>query len=297
MEKAYTSPLTLLKKFGLGENLTNVALFKKKALAELDLLGTPTLKINNKEYTKNDILNFADSLQDQGDMAYHQVVMEDTFLLNFLETTVLKYDGQLLYKEIYNDPNFIKWVSPYALNAQKHFAEEILNNNDLRGWNKLSSLRKMMTSQDHQEYYSFLEHTIRKRKDKIQYYTESNSASMSELMTLCDNRFIQMLVSLPEDRFGELRDELALLIVKISVHIFNKKDQSKGKGLMFVAKDCSYSYDLKRSIEEKILNMNAATNNEQSSGGSDATSVWRVILVIISVVIMIFRIARCASHL
>ncbi len=292
----YTSPLGFLKSFGLEYETSNLNLLKKKLLAELDLSGKSTITIKNKEYTKHDIVNIADNLKDVKDLNFHQAILEDPFLLDFLELTILKYDGKIIKKTLYEEGQFIDWVSPYFLTAYTHFAHQIMAKNDMRGWLKLVQIPKMMTDNDMEASKEFFLKTIKIRRDKLFNIISKNEVTENRELVqyLCDNRFLDMTTYFTQPAFCQLRDDLSVLVMKTGIVFFNKIDQEKGKGLLISAINCANSNQVKNKIKEKI---NKIKNIEHSKTNPiktiETSNPWNVVLVIFLIIGAIIRITAC----
>ncbi len=84
----YTSPLHLLASLDIeAENITDESItrVRKKLIADFNLNGKISIKINSKEYTKDEILKNIDKLKDLKNLPKHLEIFKNKKILNWLE--------------------------------------------------------------------------------------------------------------------------------------------------------------------------------------------------------------------
>ena len=202
-------------------------LARKKMLAELELNDGHGIVINGKEVSKNDIIRFFDELQQSDDLSYHIAVYKDKVLLKFLEYNILENREWFALTALYTEESFIEWISPYYAASFIAFAGECYRNFMDREWATLLGNRVLMNRYARETAWISLEKLIRVNISRLEFI-ESKPVwefTKEEVKGICDFRHVEMLALLPVERFGQVRDELAFSIMRLSIKMFNHVDR------------------------------------------------------------------------
>jgi len=226
----YISPLALLEAPTAGQVAKkDILLAKKKMFAELELSGGNTVIIRGRELTKNDIIIFFDNLQQDDNLQFHVIVANDFVLRRFLEDNVLRRRQKFNADDIYHDPQFIEWISPYFFTSFRSFAEECLLKRKDDEWATLLAVPMLMNVYYTEEAWKGIEKNIISDLEDLYAFRKSKGDEGWEVIeTIVNFRYISMLKLLPQGRFSMLLDEYALITMHCSVYVFNKINRSRG---------------------------------------------------------------------
>lgn len=95
---SYQSPLHIIKGFATEDsfeiNDANLIRLRKQLLAELNLSGETTIKVNQKQYSKDQIIKTIDALLGNPNLELHDFIFNNKLLLNYLEdeSQILNYN-------------------------------------------------------------------------------------------------------------------------------------------------------------------------------------------------------------
>jgi hypothetical protein len=97
---SYQSPLHIIKSIAGDDafviNDENLIRLRKRLLAELNLSGETTITINQRAYSKDEIIKTIDQLLGSRDLALHEFIYRHDFLLRYLED-----DSLVLHPHVY----------------------------------------------------------------------------------------------------------------------------------------------------------------------------------------------------
>lgn len=143
----YKSPIKILTHFlQKGENLKDISFIhlKKRVLAEFELSNKLTIRTSKGDFSKNEIINIFDSINDKT-LNHHLIILEHPDLLYFLENNKIK-DELIFDGSIYNEPDFVNFLSPFVANSIGLFFLSILKNDqppfEITDFENLPILRK-----------------------------------------------------------------------------------------------------------------------------------------------------------
>jgi len=296
----YISPFALLQTLTPGQaDKQSLALAKKKMLAELELNGGAVVTINGNEFTKNDIVNFFDNLQQTGNLSFHIIVANDAVLLRFLEQHFLNNGDRFSNNELYADAGFIEWVSPYFFKSFTRFAEKCLPGKDDSGWVALFSNPVLMNSLYTEQAWQIIENIVRKDLANLYSFLKSKgSRGIHSIKKLIDSRYTLMLQQLPVSRFTDLRNEYGAVMMHCSIPIFNGGNKAGAMETIENAWRLAVTRELKDHIQAKQAEMDhiLRTHREAGKAGGWLTvpTTWRVVIIVI---IIVLKFATCASML
>ena len=297
----YISPLGMLDMNGRTSfDKKDFLLAKKKMLAELELSGETTVNINGKQLSKNDIVIFFDHLQQTENLAYHQAVAEDKVLLHFLEGATKSPSEDLTNNPLYWDPRFIDWISPYYCTSYCKVSKDCYQALDTQGWTKLMSYPILMNLRYREKTLMFIEGYTEQNIELLKELHDSgksknpDAASLNLVEKLCDYRLVNMLVQLPEERFGSQRDEYAFSMMQVLIDVFNTKDKTYAMESLKNAEILAHSEYMQKQLGDKYKEMESIRKQQyRPASGSSKSSDWGGARIIFFVVFLLIKLATC----
>ncbi len=236
-----------------------ILLQRKKLLAELELNGD-TLDIKGIKWSKNDILQYFEELQDETLLFWHEAITADTNLLTFLEE--YRPAAHFASNPLYKDPNFIAWVSPWFQTAFTHVLQDCLSQDNVDGLKALLAQPVLMTSADNSKAWltgiKMLEHSLA----LLQHYLEKKNnlpwdPNLKRITFLLSASYIAMIRLLPNTYNGFIKDKYAFTMMQVSIKVFNRHTRHRKLALSWIdnAYELAISAELKNELEFKQLEM------------------------------------------
>ncbi len=230
----YTSPIRAL---GIDETLevldkNALNLAKKKLLAEIDLSESHSILRGGREMTKDDVLKAFDAMPEVGNWRFHQLIYQDNVLLKFLESNVLDRDDSFLQEPVYDNLDFIAFVSPYFSNS---YAQSVIfcleKRQPMRLNNLLYKNAFLVTEEDAERIWGEVENFLNKKIESIEEIADSVESGRrfeeSEIVNFYTKSTIDCLNLLPEGDFDWLRDRYAISLYNLSANLWNKKNYQR----------------------------------------------------------------------
>jgi len=226
----YLSPSTLL-----GETITApidkkaIQLGRKKLLAELELSAQDNLEIHRLTLTKGNIIDYFEALQQDNVIDYHNAVGEDDVLKTFLEDHYIADNAKFRDNPLYNDSRFIQWISPYFLTAFTTATDQCFRYMKKDGLIAILDNQYLMTDYDREQAWASLFKVLTNNIALLEYFRDKGEQGKGDKETfdaaapLMGYQYISLIVLLPEDRFGEIRNKYAFVIEQAAIYTFNKK--------------------------------------------------------------------------
>ncbi len=295
----YISPLSLtgtLEDSALDKK--SLLLAKKKMLAELELTGNDSVTVNGRELTKNDILVFFDTLQQSTDLTYHVAIANDPVLLNFLEKNELQFGDWFKKEEMYKDPAFLEWISPYYYESFTRLGYNSLTILDENVWITLFANPILLTSYYQDQAWDYFEKELLVDMGRLEEAEKAEEEIDENLVSLlCDIRYVKMMRKLPAERFSNFWDHYAYIMMNAAVRIFMKGMRNMALVYIDNAMTLVYSQDVKDAVAKKEAEMKLVIGRTAGGSSSDGgTSNWSTIRIIITVLIIVIKAATCASN-
>jgi len=278
----------------------DLLLAKKKMLAELELAGTTTVQIKGKELSKNDILQLFERLGETSDFRFHVAVASDQNLIDFLEgKSIIRKKSNTNPNPLHDDLAFISWISPYYYQSFVQFADTFIKKQDTDSWDHLLSAKKLMDFKHEDMAWSKIEASFERKLDEVKALLTNDQARLrydfvTESERLCDYRLINMMLSLPEERFSSFRDEYAFHMMELLIAVFNTRNlgnQHYATETLLNAKLLAVSEYSKDSIQKKHDEMEGLlleASHGQSSSKSSGNIPWTAVVAIL---VFVFRMA------
>jgi hypothetical protein len=292
----YTSPFSL---FDLGAGATfdksTLNLAKKKILAELDLSTHQTIVLAGQEMTKNDVLQLFDALGKSQDLEYHQAIAKDAVLLHFLEKGTINENSSFLHQAIYDNPNFIDFVSPYF---SEQYSTAIINalteNNNKKIANLLTFNPLFLNASDTyktwEEVESFIVGEMKAIDEAAEQVERHGVKTREEVMHFYDYRFLGCLNRLPE-HFASVRDRYARALYNLATVQWNKGQHQNAVEIVKEATLLNTYPETQTMMQERLSwfntqldrASNTSTNSSSTSSSSNSgNSLWYIIAFIIT---------------
>lgn len=295
----YISPLSLtgtLEDSALDKKSLQLA--KKKMLAELELTGNDSITINGRELTKNDILVFFDTLQQSTDLTYHAAIANDPVLLNFLEKNELQFGDWFKKEELYEDPAFLEWISPYYYESFTRLGYNCLTILGENVWTTLFANPILLTSYYKDQAWDYFEKELLVDMGRLEEAEKGEGEIDENLVSLlCDIRYVKMMRKLPAERFSNFWDHYAYIMMNAAVRIFMKGMRNMALVYIDNAMTLVYSQEVKDAIAKKEAEMQLVIGRSAARDSNDSIGNWSTIRIIITVLIIVIKAATCASSL
>ena len=288
----YLSPSTFF-----GETLSGpldkkaIQLGRKKLFAELELSGGSTIELHGKPFTKNDIIKYFEDLLKEDALAYHNAVGEDQALLGFLEQAYMGRNEKFLNNSLYEDEQFIHWISPYFCNSFTAFMEGCLLEPDEDALTSLLSNRLLMTTEHLEQSWGAVTRLIMNDISTLESFHEqdkkkqaSEDVPLNLVTGLMEYRYIRMILLLPQGRFASLRDKYALCMLSACIDVFNNhiRYRSYVKTWLENAKILAVSPEVKDQIIEKLEEINGIQVTEEKKSGSFPFKMILFVLILVA---------------
>ncbi len=304
--KQYFSPFSLLQiNTGKAVERKDLVLAKRKILAEFELQNASSILLNEKEVSKNDVLNIFEELEASDDLAYHAIVHADADLLYFLEHNELLdktvSDTQLL-NTVSNNPiitepfkittqpmpsrfgltqellteEFINWMSPYFAHSFKNAIFNYYRKKDASAFMALMDNNRYMNSDDEFEAWEPLVNLIELQIQKLDEiadneYDKNNDTVVGELSS---NQQTLLLRAIPTNYFEHQLDNYAVNMMRCSVDIFNKVDRPWAIRILANAKKIAVGDEAMQRVVEKENEMLGIMRGTTTGKQSKDHSSW-----------------------
>jgi len=227
----YTSPAWLFNgRLPEPSDQKALRLRRTQLLAELELTGI-TMEYHGEVFTKNDIIVLFEDLEKGNSLAWHQAVAKDKVLLDFLEdihfdeSAVRGHYVRYLEDPLYQDADFIAWLSPYYYDSFVFYMEvNCLRASDVHALIALLDVPLLMTPDDIEKAWQTTRGLLEKPIDHIRRHGEkaTSEAELARTRTWMEEGFLQLLHLLPQDQFAAVRDRYALTIAEACIHVQQK---------------------------------------------------------------------------
>jgi hypothetical protein len=237
---------------------------RKKLLAELELSGGDSLELNGQSFTKNEILGYFEELQREDIMTYHLVVSEDPVLLRFLSDGAIDERAYFKDADIYQDPGFINWLSPYFRSTFTKFVMDCFELTDATSMRALLDNKLLMTVQDKEQSWLSIAGVLEKNIALFDHYKDRCQRNSPKMMPIervsafLGHGYIEVIKQLPNNRFAHLKDAYAFSMQHPAIATFNRDKRNRHLSVVWVedAWDLAVSADLKARISAKLNELN-----------------------------------------
>ncbi len=261
----YLSPGTLF-----GGALPNpldkrsIQLQRKKLLAELDLNASETIELSGHTWSKSDIIDYFETLQQDDALPYHQAIAEDPVLLGFLQDgrRFLPKD-RFIHNPLYTDPGFLSWISPYYYDAFIGMANSCFQQIDDAGLENLLANPLLMTEYDQERAWIQIGNILQNNISLIEHYKnklpEKTDLGIDDVSPLMSHLYVLVIQKLPYNRFGGIRDKYAFAIMQAAIYTFNKSGHNRSLTEIWMdnALSVAVSESIKQQLQAKMAEMSS----------------------------------------
>lgn len=216
----YKSPFHIVSNVLVDEHSLTpeyLKLLKKQKLLELQMYGDE-LKLGNDTYTKDDIIKTFDQLENQHELKFHVIIWKNKELLEFLSKGSIHHYHELEISIRYNpslrDPEFLKFISPYAGAIVKKESTEFFKNEEFDHLTKYISLLNLLTADSREEALANI-------KFQLDYYIEKLDAVEHKRIAFVEAEYKTLKNSSFYVFLNELPVEMAKTVNQLAREIIN----------------------------------------------------------------------------
>ncbi|MBO9198679.1 MULTISPECIES: hypothetical protein [Niastella] len=287
-----------------------IQLARKKLFADLELGGETTIELNGVHFSKNDIILYFEDLLKEDVLSYHNAVGGDGILLRFLEEAKIEKKERFQTNPLYENEQFIQWISPFFSDSFKTFMEGcLLGETEEDSMIAMLVNPLLMTGKDLEQAWESVSRIILNNIAILERFGEmvkakymDGSVAPTQARDLMEFRYIRLLQLLPQGRFSALKDKYAHAMLVTCIAIFNShiKHRNHVRTWLENAELLADSESVKSEINKKMQEMEriqtaspaaaAQRNKEDSSSGAGVLKIAVVVLI------FIIRLATCKSH-
>ncbi|MDR1169594.1 MAG: hypothetical protein LBK97_02015 [Prevotellaceae bacterium] len=175
---------------------------EKRRLAELESSGEMSLRIQDRAYSKDEIIKAFDAILSDAFLPWHLHVKRDAALLRFLETGVYSPNKRFLSQEIYGDDGFRQWLSPFFAAAFASILKQSIETPHLMDVKHIADLLRENISfdRDHEaEAWEPLKKQLSKAVSYLELYAKDFSwkKQKDSILQLGSIYFLQLLTLKP----------------------------------------------------------------------------------------------------
>lgn len=234
--------------------------------------------------------------------AFRSFISNDPALTFFLETGSMRKNGKFSREEIYKDPAFLAFISPYF---QDVYVKAILRAFDLKDTNLMSDVAaNPILLDDAHKKQAFDQIMVYLEEQKMKLVSLSNKLHLGEAIALLDLSeyagimTIANLNYLPAE-FQDFRSAYAREILKVIRWQVNRDFQSAlnmATDLRQLKCDAQTTYDADALYQQLENASQKASAVEGLSGGGGEMSTGKIVMTIIGIIIFIIKLILIFSN-
>jgi hypothetical protein len=270
----YLSP-----KFLFGEPLPSpldrktVQRERKKWLAELELSGGENLELKGHSFSKSEIIDYFETLQQETIAAWHVAIADDPVLLSFLEDGSMDRGTSFKDASLYEDPSFLAWISPYFYTSFTQFAADCFELTDETSMQAIFANSLLMTDEDKERAWTFISNILTKNIAFFDHYHgktgkgASWSIPMDTVIPYLGHGYIQVIDALPYSKFAPLKDAYAFSMQHPSIALFNREPGKREITITWMtdARNLAVSPDISSQIDNKLQELTRLAQKRRSN--------------------------------
>ena len=264
----------------------SLQLQKKKLLTELELNADGQLRINDRTLSKNDILQYFDTLEDDTILHYHEAISNDKTLVSFLENSRLPADASFTPSSFYGDAGFIQWISPYFYTAFVEYAKYCLQNRDEQGLKNLRRNFQLLTDYDRERAWIEIGQVLENNVALLEKYQEQanrkkDKPDIKGVSPLVSDTVTRMILLLPKLPLSRVRDRYAFITMQLSILLFNngRSKRDLAGSWLYTAKTLAASETTYNQVVAKGQEMDNIRKKGQRNLGIRAAIVIGIMLL------------------
>jgi hypothetical protein len=232
---------------------------KKKLLAELELSEKDGLLIKGRHFSRNDILAYFDQLEDPVVAAYHAAIEADPVLLAFLQGEGLAAPGFAAH-DLYADPAFIAWLSPFFSSGFNSFADACFAQTDGDGMRRLMAEPLLMTEEEKDRVFRRIATVLNRNIELFRKFYGNAGKRHGPRLPLEDvepylgHGYIEVIRALPDAYFTSIKDEYAFAMQHPAIAMFNQHTSNRGiaEAWLVDAHALAVSENIRVKIADKV---------------------------------------------
>jgi len=237
---------------------------RKKLLAELELTGGDTVELNGRKFTKNELIDYFEELQQENIAAWHLAIAEDPVLLRFLQDAAINAGGLFREAGIYDEPDFITWISPYFRAAFTSMVTTCFEHTDAVSMRSILDNRLLLTVDDKEQSWLFIGGILEKNIALFDHYkgrgqkTSPAMMSITQISAFVGHGYIEVIKQLPDSQFARLKDSYAFSMQHPAIAVFNRDHRNRSISVIWVeeALSLAVSANTKGAIKAKLDELN-----------------------------------------
>jgi hypothetical protein len=237
---------------------------RKRFLAELELSDDNSLELHGELFSKSDIINYFEDLQNESLAAYHLAIWQDPVLLAFLQDGRFGPGDRFNGSVTYTDRGFIDWISRYFYAAFIRFTTACFDQVDSIGMEAMLNNPLLMSAEDTERGWQFISNTLTANISLFDHYkgrgTKSSPPPMpiNRIEHFMSSGYVQVIRQLPNSRFSTLKDQYAFSMQHPSISVFNRDLANRTLAVIWMetAATLVVSEDTKATIENKLAELN-----------------------------------------
>jgi hypothetical protein len=233
---------------------------QKKWLAELQLNGGENLELKGHSFSKSEIIDYFETLQQEKIAACHVAIADDPVLLSFLEDGIITKGTSFKDAPLYEVPSFLDWISPYFYTAFTQFATACFEHADEIGMQAILANSLLMTEEDKENAWTFISDILTKNIALFDHFhgKASKDARLSipigTVTPYLGQGYLQVIKALPYSRFAPLRDAYAFSMQHPLIALFNRDTSMRELTITWLtdAKELAVSPNISSRIDNKL---------------------------------------------
>lgn len=268
-------------------------------LAEFEFSDSATITIKERQFTKHDVLQFFEQLEQADDLNYHLKVAGDKVLLQFLEDHTIAFQQSFLLKKADLDEAFIAWLSPFFTEAFSDFAFKNFRDKKLVALKTLLANDMLTTDADAFKAWDKTERHFQVIINHVTHLHENNAVFEPDIEDHTDVYWIELVNQLPQWRFADKLNDYAFELMQLAIVVFNKNDRQQGLNILATAKKLQVDEVTMQTLVDKEEEMNAIVSNSNNEAyertfgrqSQESSSLWPALRIAGIVIFLIIRLA------
>ncbi len=233
---------------------------RKKWLAELELSGGELLELKGHSFSKSELIDYFETLQQESIAAWHVAIADDPVLLTFLEDGIMDKGTSFKDASLYEDPSFLAWISPYFYTSFTQFAADCFEHTDETSMQAILANSLLMTEADKERAWTFISNILTRNIALFDHYHgkvhkgASWSIPIDTVVPYLGHGYIQVIEALPYSKFAPLKDAYAFSMQHPSIALFNRDPDKRDLTIAWMtdARNLAVSRDISTQIDEKL---------------------------------------------
>lgn len=299
----YLSPFYILPAEIIGDGAidkTSLRRAKKRLMAEFELAGTPTIDINGQTFDKTAIFRFFEDIDQKEGLDFHAYIFKNKALLAFLEEGKLDFFNTEKVDDIWNDPDFVRFIAPHFSEQFNTVLVKALKDRRNINLERLCKYPFLLDLEDegacYQKSYRYLKRQVHDLEEIVRR-CKSTYVEEREIKPFLHLLFIRKLNLLP-DYFGGIRRDIALQIEDLAINLHNGRRRTT---LAVLALERGMDLEIPSDTKSRLNHVYQQLKDHKGPDPlgeqeGEGFSVWSTLFVIVKLIIFVMLIGRaCGS--